>query len=56
MTETVHIGSKFHVYPGEMKLFNKIFDRFDVDQLSPDEQELFWSLQDSVKDFVLTHS
>ena len=55
MTDTIQLGAKFQVYPGEMKLFNKVFNSFDVEQLSPQDRELFYNMLDDVQSFVLSN-
>jgi hypothetical protein len=54
--ERIDLGAKFQVYPGEMQLFNKVFNRFDVSLLNADEKELYYAMLDDVQAFVLSNT
>jgi hypothetical protein len=51
---TEHIGFKVHVYPNEMQVLQKVFNHFDVKELTDEEQEIFYNFVDDFKDKVLT--
>jgi hypothetical protein len=54
--ERIDLGAKFQVYPGEMQLFNKVFNRFDVSLLNEDEKELYYAMLDDVQTFVFSNT
>jgi hypothetical protein len=56
MTDTIQLGAKFQVYPGEMKLFLKVFNNFDAEQLSAEDKELFYNMLDDVQTLVFQNS
>jgi hypothetical protein len=52
---TEHIGFKVHVYPDEMDVLMKVFNRFDTTQLNEEEQIVFNNFVDAYKDQVLNY-